>query len=83
MAFDKEQARTPAEIVGIEVSLVFPNPAGEGQPSASFRAHIRLSNDDVVTRAGDLVPHISAQRRTSLIAFMQELYDLAAQQMLP
>lgn len=74
MAFDQEPTRTPTAIGSIVVALkdAFD---GEGTPyqSAHFDVKVELSDGTVITRRGNLVPHITAAQRQGLMDFMASL----------
>jgi hypothetical protein len=84
MAFTSEPTRTPQEIGNIVVILKDAVASGE-QPayqSAHFDVKIILSDGTVITRRGNLVPHITPAVRQALMDFMSDLRTQAEEQIL-
>lgn len=83
MAFAREASRVPVAIADMEVRLFDPDPLGTETAGAAYSVQIRMSDGSIVTRSGDLVPHISAAQRNSLLSFMQTLRTKAIAEFLP
>lgn len=83
MAFTREAARTPAAIADIEVRLFSPDPAGADVAGATFAVQVRMSDGTLKVLNGDLLPHLTAQRKTSLNTFMADLRTQAITEILP
>lgn len=83
MAFEAEPTRTPDRIGRLMVILESPDPLDEGTPSAQYRVQVWLTDGSDVYRWGDLVPHITAQQRTALLNFMNDLRTQAEGQIIP
>jgi hypothetical protein len=84
MAFQKEPTRTPAAIGNIVVILkdavgIDEEPAYQ---SAHFDISIELSDGTVVTRRGDLAPHITTEQHQALMSFMADLRPQAVNEIL-
>lgn len=84
MAFQIEPTRVPVEIGNIVVILKDAVETGEepAYQSAHFDVKILLSDGTVVTRRGDLIPHITVAQRQALMAFMNDLRTQAVQEIL-
>lgn len=83
MSFEKEPIRTPAAIADLEVRLYSPDPLGTEQAGAFFSVQVRYNDGSMRVLTGDLLPHISAQRKTSLNQFMNDLRQQAIAEILP
>lgn len=91
MTFPALTARMPEDVGDLEVRLAR-LVDGEGvQRQAQYTLQIvdaegrvipRLSNNPQVHTAGDLIPHLTTDERTWLIAFVDRLYALARLQLL-
>lgn len=79
MAFAQEQTRAAVAIQGISVELL----ALETSAAASYRVEILMSDGTVVVRTGDLLPHLTPARVTSLNTFMADLRTKAVDEFLP
>lgn len=83
MAFTKEGTRTPTAIAGIEVRLYSPDPLGTEIAGATFTVQVKMSDGSIKVLDGDLLPHLTAQRKTSLNTFMADLRTQAIAEILP
>lgn len=83
MAFTKEGVRTPIAIGGIEVRLFSPDPTGTEIAGAMFSVQVKMSDGSVKVLEGDLLPHLTAARKTSLNTFMTDLRAQAITEILP
>jgi hypothetical protein len=76
--FSKAGSIEPVGLGGLEVRLYKAAPGDtEHQDSAGFVVQVRYSPGGVQERAGDLWPHLTAQERTQVVAFMNTLYQRA------
>lgn len=87
MAFGTEPTVTPAAIGRIVIRLKSEPSPNEGEPdvkSARFQVDV-LDADGrlIVTREGDLVPHISTADRDALIDFVNRMRAKAIEEILP
>ena len=85
MAFIPEPTRTSQEIGNIAIVLkdAVATTDQAAYQSAHFDVKIVLSDGTVITRRGDLVPHITPVQRTALMDFMDGLRLQAEQEILP
>jgi hypothetical protein len=89
MAFQPEPTRTPTAIGAITVFLKdSPERVEDGETvpaykSAHFDVKVVLSDGTVVTRRGDLQPHLTQAQIDGLLAFMADLRAQAEEEILP
>lgn len=83
MAFSKEPIRTPVAIGDLEVRLYLPDPLSGEVSSVSFSIQIKHSDGSLRVITGDLLPHLTSQRKTSLNQFMNDLRQQAITELLP
>lgn len=83
MAFNQEPARTPSAIADIEVCLYSPDPTGAGAAGATYSIQVRYSDDSIRVIKGDLVPHLTPQQGSALLAFMDAIRVKANAEILP
>lgn len=83
MAFTKEGVRTPIAIGAIAVQLYSPDPTGTEVAGATFSVQVKMSDGSIKVLDGDLLPHLTAQRKTSLNTFMADLRTQAVTEILP
>lgn len=85
MAFQEEPTRTPESIGAIAVILKDKPATGEegAIKSAHFDVKVVLSDGTVVTRRGDLQPHLTPAQIDGLLAFMADLRAQAEVEILP
>jgi len=83
MAFERQSARTPVAIAGIEIRLFSPDPASARPSSADFSVQVRYSDDSVDAVRGNLVPHLSQGQINALLSFMDDMRTKANTEILP
>lgn len=84
MAFTREAVQTPVSVGWLQVTLYRADPDKPNDTSsAGFRLVVRYDNGESRERSGDLWPHLTAQERTQLTAFVESLYSRAAAAILP
>lgn len=83
MAFIREASRAPVAIADIEVRLYSPDPLGTETAGATFSVQVKMSDGTLKVLNGDLLPHLTAQRKTSLNTFMADLRTQAVTEILP
>lgn len=83
MAFERQAARTPVAIAGIEIRLYSPDPLGERPPGAEYAVQVRYSDNSVDAVRGDLVPHLTQGQISALLAFMDDMRTKANTEILP
>lgn len=80
MAFQEEPTRAATSLPTVEVILRDELPDHQ---SAEFRVLICYSDETERERRGDLVPHITAEQRATLMAFMDDIRAQAETEILP
>lgn len=83
MAFQQIPTRTPTGIGDVEVTLFSPDPNGDDVPGAQFKVWVHYSDGSGRPTSGDLVPHLTQQQTTALLAFMDAMRVKAVAEILP
>ena len=85
MAFEPAEARTPTEIRDLSVILTDYVKGGEqaARKEGRYEVQVLYSNGDLITRSGDLLPHITQAQKNALVAFLDALRVQAEEQILP
>jgi len=84
MTFTPAETSVPVSIQRLQVILVNEDDGDGGyNRSARFILRVLYSDDDVKSLSGDLVPHITPQQASALVAFMDTLRAQAEEQILP
>ena len=95
MPLPQALTRTPEAIEDISITLTdyvdnqAPEP-GEGEPeptpiyqTAGYSVQVKYNDGSIKVMTGDLVPHLTTARITSLKAFMVEIRTKAEEEILP
>lgn len=83
MAFERQPVRTPVRIGELQAFLTSADPLGSDADGAVYRFAIVFDDGSTDTRVGNLVPYLTPDQITALLAFMADLRGQAAQQVLP
>ena len=85
MAFEPAEARTPIAIK--DLSVILTDYVAEGEEPARkegrYEVQVQYSTGEIVTRSGDLLPHITQAQKNALVAFLDALRVQAEEQILP
>lgn len=83
MAFPQEPTRTPTSIADISIELddIIDDEGGNNY-AARYSVQVVMSDGSLRVQRGNLVPHITTNKRNALLAFMQTLRQRAIDQIL-
>lgn len=83
MAFKRLGARSPESIAAISVQLYKPEPGSTESPGASYSVQVKYDDDTIEVMHGDLVPYLSQEQISGLMAFMDVMRAKAINEILP